>query len=302
MSQSVITPQPIEQPSEPPSTVDLPTTGPPLAVRSFGLTDVGIVRPENEDQFLIAVLRKALRVEQSSLPQAKTQYGDEEGRLFLVADGLGGHRAGEQASALAVQSIEAFALNTLKWFLRLRGSEGKDVLSEFRDALGRADAKVIEEAAEHPELRGMATTVTLAYSLGDRLFVVHAGDSRCYLFRGGELHRLTQDHTLVQELVRRGQLSQEQAARHQLRHVVTNVVGGTHPGVQADAHKVDLEAGDRVLLCTDGLTEMLADDEIAAVLQAEPEPRGACERLVAQANERGGKDNVTVLVARYEAP
>src|SRR5450755_4740205 len=125
-----------------------PTPRRPLAVRAFGLTDPGRVRPSNEDQFLVAELTKAMRVQYASLPQPKTQYSDERGYLFIVADGMGGHQAGEQASAMAVQSIEAFALNTLSWFFLLQGTEEHNVLKEFQAALRQADAKVCREAAQ----------------------------------------------------------------------------------------------------------------------------------------------------------
>jgi serine/threonine protein phosphatase PrpC len=278
-----------------------PSQSRPLAVRTFGLTDPGRVRPSNEDQFLVAELTKAMRVQYASLPQPKTQYAEERGYLFIVADGMGGHAAGEQASALAVQSIEAFALNTLKWFFRLKGAEDQDILKEFQTALQQADATVCREAAQHPELAGMGTTVTIAYSVGSRLFLVHVGDSRCYLFRGSQLHRLTHDHTLVEEMIQRGQIQPEEAAHHRLRHVITNAVGGHEPGVKVECHRLELEPDDTLLLCSDGLTEMVPDDRITAVLRAEQEPRTACERLVAEANELGGKDNVSVIVARFEA-
>jgi serine/threonine protein phosphatase PrpC len=277
-----------------------PSPGLRLTVRTFGLTDPGRVRASNEDQFVVAELTKAMRVLSASLPQPKTQYGDERGYLFIVADGMGGHAAGEKASALAVQSIESFALNTLKWFFRLKGAEAQDVLKEFQTALQQADARIYVEAELHPELAGMGTTVTMAYSFGSRLFLVHVGDSRCYLLRKGQLHRLTHDHTLVEEMVRRGQLQPEEAAHHHLRHLITNAVGGPNPGVQVECHRIDLEADDTILLCSDGLTSMVPDDRIAAVLQADHEPRAACERLVAEANEHGGTDNITVIVARFE--
>jgi protein phosphatase len=273
----------------------------PFVVRTFGLTHPGQVRPVNEDQFLVAALTKALQVQYTSLPQSRMQYSDERGYLFVVADGMGGHQAGEQASALAVDLIERFVLNTFKWFFQLKGPEGQSVLTEFHAALRQTDARICKEAAEHPELWGMGTTVTTAYSFGAELFVVHVGDSRCYLFRAGALRQLTHDHTLVQEMVRRGHLKPEEAAAHQWRHVITNVVGGTEPGVQPEVHKVGLQAADVVLLCSDGLTEMVADPQIAAVLQEESEPRRICERLVAQANEAGGRDNITVIAARYDA-
>jgi protein phosphatase len=269
-------------------------------VQSFGLTDTGRVRSSNEDQFLIALLTKALQIRQTSLPRSRMQYSNERGYLFLVADGMGGHQAGEQASALAVDHIEGFVLNTLKWFLHLRGSEGQTVLSEFHAALQQADARICQEASQRPELWGMGTTLTMAYNLNRDLFIAHVGDSRCYLFRNGQLHQLTHDHTLVQEMVRRGVLPPEEGHRHHLRHVITNVLGSTEPGVMPEVHKVQLEAGDMMLLCSDGLTEMVPDTEIAFTLETQPDIRKACERLVAVANDKGGKDNVTAVLARYE--
>ncbi len=242
-----------------------------------------------------------MRVQYASLPQPKRQHADERAYLFIVADGMGGHQAGEQASALAVQTIEAFALNTLKWFFRLKGAGEQDILHEFQTALQQADAKICQEAALHPELAGMGTTVTMAYNLGSLLFVAHVGDSRCYLYRGKHLLRLTHHHTLVEEMVCRGVLQPEEAAHHHLRHAITNAVGGHEPGVQVECHWIALEPDDTLVLCSDGLTEMVTDDRIAGVLQTDHEPRTACERLVAETNEHGGKDNVTVIVARFEA-
>jgi protein phosphatase len=271
-----------------------------LVVRSFGLTDRGRVRPVNEDQFLIAVLAKALQVRQSSLAQPEIHYSNERGYLFAVADGMGGHAGGQQASALAIDTIERFMLDTLTQFQCCADNENYELPAELRGALGQADAKVCAEAQRHPELRGMGTTLTLAYSCQDELYAVHAGDSRCYLLRHGDLHQLTRDHTVAQEMAHMGFLSAGEVAHTQWRHVITNAVGGDEVGVKVDVHHLRLEPGDCLLLCSDGLTEMVPDEEITQLLQAEPEPRSACEKLVADANERGGKDNITVVVARYE--
>jgi protein phosphatase len=271
-----------------------------LTVRSHGMTDPGRKRTTNEDQFLIAVLSKALQVQQTSLPRDEVQYSVPQGHLFLVADGVGGNAAGERASALAVNAIENFVLDTLNWCLQLRSNATDALLTEFRHALEQADDQLIHESRRRPELHGMGTTLTLAYCLGDALFVAHVGDSRCYLLRRGLLYRLTRDHTLVAEMVRRGLLRPEEAEHHGYRHIITNVVGGAGPGVEVEVHKLPLEAGDTLLLCSDGLTEMVSDQEVLSVLQAEADPARACERLVARANEEGGKDNVTVVVARFE--
>jgi protein phosphatase len=263
------------------------------------MTDPGKVRPSNEDHFLIAHLTKALQIQHTSLPQSPIKQGGDQSYLFVVADGMGGHAGGEKASALVVDSIENFVLDTLKWFFGLTGGEENEVLAEFQSALGQAEAALFAESARHPELSGMGSTLTLAYALGTRLFVAHVGDSRCYLYHGGRLQRLTHDHTMVQDLVRAGQLRPEDAERNALRHVITNVVGGHTPGVQVEVQRVDLAAGDRLLLCSDGLTEMVPDGDIAGVLRDEQDPRGACENLVARANRAGGRDNVTVVVAHF---
>ncbi|MBI3861446.1 MAG: serine/threonine-protein phosphatase [Planctomycetia bacterium] len=273
-----------------------------LGVKSFGLTDRGLRRNANEDQFAIVELLKTLHVQSTSLPESEIKRCHDRRHLFIVADGMGGRAAGETASALAVDSVEAFVLDSLNWFARCKGEEHDLVLIEFKKALRQASDRVDAEAAAHPELEGMGTTLTLAYSLNDELFVAHAGDSRCYLFREKSLHRLTRDHTLVNDLVRLGHISPEAAEQHKLRHVITNVLGGGCPKTEVEVHKLDLESGDLVLLCTDGLTEMLSDDQISQILQDAADAEQACRQLVDDANTAGGKDNVTVVVAQFEAP
>ncbi len=280
-------------------TVTRQESHPPLSVRSFGLTDAGKVRLTNQDQFLIAVLLKTLQVEQTSFPQRKVQHSTDRSYLFVVADGMGGHAGGEQASALAIDSVETFILGTFKWFAQLKGPEQDQVLADFQSALIQANARLLAEAAEHPDLYGMGTTLTLAYSLNDVMFVAHVGDSRCYLSRRGILYRLTHDHTLVEEMVRRGALAAEDAIHHRWRHVITNAVGGNSAELKVEVHKLHLEAGDRVLLCSDGLTGMLPEEEISQVLHTEDEPEQACRRLVTRANEAGGRDNITVVVVHF---
>jgi protein phosphatase len=281
--------------------VAAPKPSRPFFVRSFGLTEVGRVRPGNEDHFAVVELARNICVHHTSVPQAKTQYSSLRGHVFLVADGMGGHQAGEVASALTVITIEGFLLNTLKRFFQLKASEEHSVMKEFQCALIEADARLFAEASHHPDLIGMGTTLTMAFAVDWKLFVAHAGDSRCYLFSGGKLQQLTEDHTRVAEMVRIGALSPQEASRHPYRHVVTNILGGNQPGVHVEMHALELEPGDTVLLCSDGLTEMLANDRIAAILQEEQEPQGACRRLVSEANKQGGKDNITAIVAHFEA-
>jgi serine/threonine protein phosphatase PrpC len=268
-----------------------------LRVLSHGLTDRGQERAGNEDQFVIAEVRRVLRVQQSSIPQPESLLGEPLGQLLVVADGIGGHKGGDYASALAVVGIENLLLNTLGWLCRLQGD---GVLSELHEALRAADRWVEEAAGRRPDLRGMGTTLTLAYVAGTTLYVAHAGDSRCYRWRRGQLQPLTSDHTLVARMVDNGLITQEQAEHHEMRNVVTNAVGGGKPAVEPEVHKHTVLPGDVVLLCTDGLTGHLSNDDISHVLAAEQTPAEACRILVEEANGRGGHDNITVVVARFD--
>jgi protein phosphatase len=272
-----------------------------LVVRSFGITDQGRTRPSNEDQFLIAELARTLWVRQTSLPQAQTHHGRNRGYVFMVADGMGGHQAGEVASALSVATVEDFVLHLLRRFSNLQTTDEQTVLKDLQAAIMQADARIFEETSHHPEFTGMGTTLTMALVSGWNLFVIHAGDSRCYLFHSGQLRQLTADHTVAAEMARRGWIKPEDVRHHQYRHVVTNVLGGNELGVRVDVQRLDLQAGDVVLLCSDGLSDMLNDESLAGILAAEHEPEAACGRLVTEANAQGGKDNITAVVARFEA-
>jgi protein phosphatase len=267
---------------------------------TFGAkTDVGKVRPQNEDHFLVARLAKAMRVAATSLPPDESiKLSEDRGFLMVVADGMGGHVAGEVASALAISRVETFVLNTLKWFLHLSGAEESSLMRELRASLKQADKALLAEVDADPTLTGMATTLTMALSVAGELYVVHAGDSRAYLYRDGQLDKLTTDHTLAQHLVDLGLLTSEAARSDRRRHVVTNALG-ISGGVHGEIHKVRLQDGDVVLLCSDGLTDPVDDTLLTEVLANHVDPEAACNRLVDLALERGGPDNVTAVVARY---
>jgi len=287
------------------STLDLesPSSERPPQVRfSFGArTDRGKVRENNEDHFLVARLAKSMQVCKSSLPDdGKCRFSDEEGYLLVVADGMGGAAGGERASALAVGSLEVFVLNTFKWFLHLHGREQSVLYEQLRQGLERADRSVVERARADPHLYGMGTTLTMAYSVGTDLFIAHAGDSRAYLFHDGALEQITEDHTFVQVLVNAGGISKEQAQHDKRRNIVTNVIGGPREGVKAEIHRLCVADGDILLLCSDGLSDPVHDEAITEVLAQTPDPEAACDRLVALALERGGPDNITAIVARYD--
>jgi protein phosphatase len=290
---------------DPDSTGEFPALAPgpgQFRVRFGARSETGRVRPRNEDHYLVARLAKALRVCETNLPdQVRHQDADEQGYLFVVADGMGGVAGGAQASRLAVESVEDFVLNAVHWFLHLGGAESATLQAELRQALERADRAITRRAREEPDLRGMGTTLTFAYCVGLDVFLVHAGDTRGYLHRDGRLEQITHDHTLVQLLVEGGQLRPEEAKTHPRRNVVTNVVGGPNQGVYAEFHKVRLQAGDLLLLCSDGLYGPVARDRIEATLNANPDdPAAAADRLVALALDAGGPDNVTVIVARFD--
>ena len=255
-------------------------TSPGDGVTLGSLTHVGMKRTGNEDSFF-AVTR----------PNAPTGID----MLVAVADGMGGHQAGEVASTMATQEL-------LKRLSRGDGetatpSGGLDLDGRLTEAVREVNAQ-IRNAGAGPNTRGMGTTLTAAVLVGPTLFLAHVGDSRAYLLREGRLHQLTQDHSWVAEEVARGALTREEAERHPRRNVLTRALG-LAPNVLVDGGRVDVQTGDSVLLCSDGLHSLVSDGELASVLTAQ-EPQEACRVLVDQANAMGGHDNITVVAARID--
>jgi protein phosphatase len=211
--------------------------------------------------------------------------------LYLVADGMGGHSAGQVASRLAAQSAEA-ALR------RTRGG-GAGLGERLRHAVANANREVFGAAQSDRALAGMGTTVVALLAGHERIALAHVGDSRAYRVRGGRIHQLTADHSLVAELVRRGEISHEAAREHPHRHVLTRALG-VRSDVEPDVEEFPAVDGDVYVLCSDGLTGHVSDDEIAELVSSEKDPSALCATLIALANARGGEDNITVLVARCE--
>jgi len=301
----IFEPQSFKSDTVPPNDSMKPSSAPPsvgsyeqLLITTHGATDVGRIRERNEDQFVIATLTGLLWIDQSSFQQPRFQCGGPRGHLMVVADGMGGHVGGDEASALAVGTIENFVLGALGWLLDLT-SPGDTLLDELKNALRRADATVTAAAQSQPRSRAMGTTLTLAYAYEDVLYLAHVGDSRCYLSRGGRLTQLTRDHTIVGELVAAGVLKAEEAKDSRMRHVVTNVVGGGTPKVTVELHRLPLTAGDVVLLCTDGLNDMVSDEQIQRTIAERVEPEAIVNQLVSDAVMLGGVDNVTVVASRF---
>jgi len=272
-------------------------------IDSFGATHIGKKRPSNEDQFLIADLTKSLRVRFTSLglDHQTRLFGDSQGTLYLVADGMGGHEAGERASTLAVDGVVNYTLNTLRWLSRLDQRHDDDFKDDLKAAMEHCQDMLNREAEFMPQRRGMGTTMTSAFVIWPRLYVVHVGDSRCYVFRDGELTQLTRDHTtsqLYRETVGRpatGEFEPFGGAGH----VLWNVIGGGDDELHPEVYRADVAIGDTLLLCTDGLIRHVSHREIAARLETEATAKQLCEQLIARANELGGSDNITVVVARF---
>lgn len=276
---------------------------PPGKIDCYGMTDRGLVRDLNEDQFLVSDLRKSLHVHHTSLGLDNGTHlnGDTQGQLLLVADGLGGHASGERASTLAVDCLAHFAVNAMHWCARLDDCDDEQVFAEWQQALRQCDAQVHAEGDAQPERHGMGTTLTMAYVAWPNAYVLHAGDSRCYLLRDGRLEQVTTDHTLAQKFVDAGMLSPEQADHSRFNHVLWNAIGGTTDDLTAEAHKLALALGDVLLLCTDGLSKEVDDERIAEILGRPLPAADICQQLVAAANQAGGSDNSTVVVAKFIA-
>jgi protein phosphatase len=270
-----------------------------ITIDCFGMTDRGRVRRLNEDQFLIADLAKSMRVIQSSLPEGDhtRRFGVHHGKLLAVADGMGGVSGGEVASGLAIETVTNYVLNTMPWFFRVQDGREQDLEDELKSALEECQRKVSAAAAES-NYRRMGTTLTMAYVLWPRIYVVHAGDSRCYLFRNGRGHRITRDHTVAQQMVERGIMSPEEAESSRWSHALWNCIGGGSNEINPDVYKATLHPGDTVLLCTDGLSKYLSESDIAARLQEHDRAEDVVRSLVDAANAAGGDDNVTVIVAQ----
>ncbi len=236
-------------------------------ILAAGDTHVGQVRDGNEDSFVVA------------------------DSVFAVADGMGGHLAGEVASEAALEPVRALDGQVFP--------DGDAAVSALRDAVVTANRTVSGMAHDEPTYRGMGTTLTAALLEGRRLHLAHVGDSRAYLLRDGRLRQLTDDHTLVQHLVDEGQISREQAANHPQRSVITRAIG-VGDDIEVDTISLDLAAHDVLLLCSDGLTGVVDDDELAEELSGADDPEAVVARLIERANDGGGPDNITVVVLRYD--
>ena len=240
-----------------------------MLLRAAAATDVGMRRGANEDRYAMA----------------------PELGLFLVADGMGGHSAGQVASQLAAEgALEAVSA--------LEGGT-VSMTEKLRQAVEVANRRIYSTAMAKPELSGMGTTLVAILAARERVALAHVGDSRAYLIRRGRIRCLTDDHSLVGELLRRREIDETAAREHPHRHVLTRAVG-VRRAVQPDLAELTPLADDWFLMCSDGLTTHVHDNEIAAFVTSGAAPQDICDGLIRRANERGGEDNITVVLVRYE--
>lgn len=240
-------------------------------MKAYSVTDVGKSRQVNQDYVLCE--ENAV----GSLPN-----------LFLVADGMGGHRGGGFASRYCAETIVA----------AVRESSQAAIVAVLREAVRQANTQIRQRAAEDPDLDGMGTTVVIATLAGNTLYVANVGDSRLYVHSGGKLRQITEDHSLVEAMIRNGDLDRRVARFHPNKNIITRALGG-QPDVNVDFFEVALAEGDTVLLCSDGLTNMIDDEEIEEILEKQGNDlEAAAGLLVQRANDYGGRDNIAVVVIK----
>ncbi len=276
----------------PPRPHRIPTT-PNIRTSYHAVTDPGRTRDHNEDTFLVADLAST---ESQRTSEGSAHDLSERGVLYLVADGMGGAAAGELASEMAATAIHHHMVET--W---LHDSEvtAERFTEHLREAVEAANSSLHNYAREHPEVRGMGTTATVAGVWGDRLYLAQIGDSRGYLVRGGEARQLTRDQSLTQRLVEVGELTEEEAEASERRNIILQALG-PDPRVNVDLSWQPLQRGDVLIICSDGLSTMVRRDDIAHAVATEPDMQRLCRGLVDLANDRGGPDNITIVAVRFE--
>jgi len=289
-----------------PSALEINQAKPASSDVSFefaAVTDRGKVRTKNEDHFLVSQISRRQQTLSTNVPvdQLPAQAG-EDGYLMVVADGMGGMAAGDVASRLAISAGIQIFHKSPKWGFKINKKEARELFERVTDHLRKIDQTLTERSEADHRLFGMGTTLTVTYSVGVDLFIIHLGDSRVYLCREGQLQQLTKDHTVAQAMADAGYIAAEEVRHHRKRHVLTNFLGGHHGKVKGDVRWLRLRDGDRLLLCSDGLTDMVDDDSIVRILQKHDKPVDAAQALLAQALNRGGLDNITIIVARYGIP
>jgi protein phosphatase len=280
----------------------LPESGPapPSARIAVGAsTHPGLLRPNNEDHFIVGRLSRQATVLATNLPAGYVpKEVEQSAHALAVADGMGGAAAGEVASALALSLGTSLTIEAARWHLELDAPARTRLSERVNEFFQIIDRALTAHAQRDPGLSGMGTTLTVAYTVNFDALIFHVGDSRAYVFQQQELRQVTRDETIAQAMCDAGAIPAESVANHPMRHVLTRAMGaGT--GCGAAVSQVHLEPGACLVLCTDGLSDMIDDRTIARLLEEHQDPQRACDALIDAALAAGGRDNVTVIVARY---
>ena len=264
----------------------------------YGLTHPGTVRSVNQDHFLVCSLRKNLEVLHTGLPNTDglPVQGERMAMLGLVADGVGGGLAGEEASRTAVHSVAQYVASSARCYYAANAQDEREFFDSLQSAALESHAAVVRTSTSDPDRRGMATTLTLLIGVWPRAYILQVGDSRCYLLKGDELIQITRDQTVAQDLIDQGLLTSTAAHRTRWAHVLSSSIGGrqTVPVVTS----IDQSWDDVLLLCSDGLTKHVSDDRIRERLRSMTSAQQVCEDLLQDALDGGGTDNITIIVER----
>jgi serine/threonine protein phosphatase PrpC len=310
--------------TEPPETTELPETelpetsehgslqdrfakyfghSPERIVVDFGArSDVGAVRTINEDHFIVVRRSRKRDVLMSNMPAELPPVHEENAYSIVVADGMGGTTFGQLASVLALQTAWELGGKEISWPMKSSKEEVRQLMEKLELYPLLMKEALTQRAREEPQLTGMGTTLTAAYTLGSNAFIAHVGDSRAYLMRGEALHMLTTDHTVAQQLIDAGIYAPDAEEIQHLHHMLTNCLDTNDVKIHVETRQIPLRDGDRLLLCSDGLTNAVDEDAIAEVLMTETSSQTACDRLVEIALKNNARDNVTVVIAGYEIP
>ena len=295
----------VEEPAAPvPPDAIWPDTGSSqVEVDLAAVSDRGLVREHNQDHYLLLRIGRSLETLLTNLLAAQVPARAEEVAYGLVvADGMGGPAGGQVASQLAITTLVSLALHTPDWVLGIRPQDTRRRVQRMEARWRQVQEALRQRGDREPALGQMGTTLSAAVSLGTRLVVGHVGDSRVYLLRQGQLHQLTRDHRMVQTLMDLGALTAEQAATHPQRHMLLRSFSASGDTAQGDFQQALLADGDQLMLSTDGLTDMVDTEVISSVLSRAASADEACQVLLAAALRNGGKDNVTIALARYRFP
>jgi serine/threonine protein phosphatase PrpC len=265
-----------------------------LSVAFGAASHIGNVRPENEDHYAVFRQRRGTELVISSIAPEDLDIPETSSYSMVVADGMGGMKSGELASRLAIQTLLELASHATSWVMKLTDPDAQQIGPRVRAYVQKMQETIRTQGTSHPSLQDMGTTWTSAHLLGSHAVIVHLGDSRAYLLREGELRQVTRDETMAQALVDSGM---EPESVRRFGHILLNSLGGGNDTAKAAIHHLELVPNDRLLLCTDGLTDMVEDEQIASELQRHTSPQAACEALVQRALANGGRDNVTVVLA-----